>query len=79
MAKSGRQLACSIGSLESLLPRIEVRGHGRSQMAAGREAQDADALRIEVPLLGLGTHGANRPLRIAQRRGMPIARARVGT
>ena len=53
---------------------IEMGGRRRGKVAAGGEADDADALRIATPSLSVGAHHANRPLGIEQRHKRPPAR-----
>src|SRR2546422_4968142 len=45
---------------------------GRSQMPAGRESQDTDALRIEPPLCRSGSYDTNCSRRVLQRRRVMI-------
>ena len=44
----------------------EMSGRGGGEMTAGGEANDADFLGVELPLLGLGSHRAYGPLCIHQ-------------
>jgi hypothetical protein len=63
-AKSGRQLswsAASIGRVEAL---VVVRAQGSGQMRSGGEAEDADAVGIDLPLGGVSAHQAYGALRI---------------
>ena len=46
---------------------IEARCCRNCQMAAGREARDADLLRIDAPLAGSAPHQADGSLRILER------------
>src|SRR5581483_1506087 len=46
---------------------LEVGGLGKYQMAARREADHADALGIDAPLLGLAAHQADGALRVLER------------
>ncbi len=54
--------------------RIKMRRGRRGQMSACREAPDADALGVDVPLRRAGTYHAESALHILHRRRMMIAR-----
>ncbi len=73
-AKSGRHPTRSMGSVAAAIAGIEMGCSRRGKVAAGREAYDADALRIAAPFLSLGAHHANGPLGIEQRHKRPPAR-----
>src|SRR5437588_416706 len=53
---------------------IKVRSRGRSQVTAGRESHNSDAIRLYTVLSRMRPHNANRSLRIAQFDGMVITR-----
>ena len=57
---------------------LEARRRGDGQMAARREADHADALRIDAPLLGLAAHQADGPLGILERASGRLAFGLVG-
>ena len=61
------------GVLRFRVAGIEVRRGGRGQVSAGREPDDADPARVDVPLLGVETDRANGPLGIQQRHEGPAA------
>ena len=54
------------------LGRVEQRAGGRREMAAGRAAEQADALRLHAPLRRPRPHRPDGTQRIAQRSGMAV-------
>src|SRR5262249_19791591 len=45
---------------------VEVRRGGNCEMASRRKADDADALRVDAPFLGLAAHEAHGALRVLE-------------
>src|SRR5262249_20993645 len=67
-----REVRPATGALDRVggvgLAGVEVRRRGRGEVAAGGEAPDADALRIDVVFPGLRPDVSNRPLHVEHRR-----------
>ena len=73
--KSGRDeipASGSPGSLFFLSKSSNSTADGSRQFRARREAHDADLVRIDVPLLGVGAHHADGLLRIVHRVGLRV-------
>src|SRR5207244_6830004 len=63
-----RPAAASLDRIGRLLiPFVKVRACGRSEMASGGEAPNADAVRCQAIFLRLRANPAQSPLRILQR------------
>ena len=76
-----REVGAATGLLDRIfrfsIAIIEVRRRCGSEVPAGGEAEDADALGIDIPLLRPRANGANGTLGVVERRGMAVAFATV--
>ena len=63
-----------MGSAAAGFAAVEVRGRGGRQMPAGRKTHDADARRVQMPLVRARAHHADGPLHVAKLDRMVIPR-----
>ena len=76
-AKSGRQLTSSIASTGSYNRFGEPGGRRQREMAARREADHADPLRVDAPLRGPAADQADGPLGVELRAQRPARLVRL--
>ena len=73
----GSATLASDGVGGACLDGVEVYGGGRCEVPAGREADDADFLRVNLPMFRICAHGADCLLSIEQRYVGPPGRKAV--